>query len=32
MVGIKKGNICNCNYTVITNYCMLRLLVITVVS
>ena len=32
MVGIKKVNVCNCNYAVITNCCMLQLPVITIVS
>ena len=32
MVGFKKVNICNCNYTVTTNYCMLQSSVITIVS
>ena len=30
-VGAKKVNICDCNYSVIENYCTLYLLVITIV-
>ena len=29
MVGVKKVYVCNCNYAVITTYCMLQLPVIT---